>query len=246
MRYRDTVFGFLLGSLFYQLETGDGCDSGCYKNRMSLLYYCVLTLVMGRMALVAGLFQDRLVYYRERGSKVYGSLPYCLSVLLPRMPFTILNVLGFSLCMYPMTGLRSDHDHYGVFFVLMLLNGYCGLFIAYFIIAISSSTTVALSYFPAFLLFNMFYAGFVVYIPVMPDWQSSWIPYISIFRYSFQGLILNEFQHNGDLPESHRYINELGFDVISVQGCCGVLILFIAGLVTAFYLAVTFIDFEKR
>lgn len=236
----------MLGSLFYQLGTGEGCDESCYTDRTSLLYFCVLLLVMGRMTLVAGLFHDRLVYYRERGSGLYHSLPYCLSVLVPRMPITVLNVLCLSLCMYPMSGLRSDHAHYGVFFVVMLLNGFCGLFMAYCIVAISSSSTVALSYFPVFVVFNMFYAGNVVHFPVMPDWQSSWLPYISIFRYSFQGLVLNEFQHNGDLPESHAYINELGFDVISVQGCCGVLLLCIAGLMTAFYLAITYIDFEER
>jgi ATP-binding cassette subfamily G (WHITE) protein 2 (SNQ2) len=242
---RDVFNGFLLGSLYYQLDDGQGCDAGCYTDRMSLLYYSMLLLVMGRMSLVAGLFQDRLVFYRERGSRAYGSLPYCLSVLLPRMPITALNVLCYSLFLYPMTGLRGG-SHYCVFFVVLLLVGYCGLFLAYAVIAVSSSASVALSYFPAIMTFSMFYAGYVVYIPVMADWQRTWLPYLSMLRYAFQGLVLNEFQDNGDLPEAQEYINQLGFNVISIEGCCGALVIWNLLLVAVFCLAITYLNFEKR
>jgi hypothetical protein len=243
---RDSIVGFLFGSLFFALDTGADCDSNCYSNRLSLLYYCVLMSVMGRIAVVTGLFHDRLVFYRERASNAYGSLPYCLSVLLPRMLLCLPSVLSFALAMYPMTGLRTEQGRFGMFFLVMLLTHQCSLLMSYMIVAIASSSTVAISYFPAFLVFNMFYAGFVVYIPVMPDWQGSWIPYLSFFRYAFQGLVLNELQHNNNLPEGHDYINQLGFDTISLTGCCGALLLFMPLLFGTFYLAITYVDFEER
>jgi hypothetical protein len=59
-------------------------------------------------------------------------------------------------------------------------------------------------------------------------------------------MLRNEFQDNGDLPESHEYIDQLGFDFISVSGCCGIMFLFLAFYAAAFYVAIRYVDFEER
>ena len=213
---------------------------------MSLLYFSIMLMLMGQLDNIAILLNERLVFYRERGAKAYGALAYFISFFLLQLPILILNVLFYSIGMYPLTGLRSGAGRYGNFFFFMLMSAYCGMFMSYTIAAISKSTEVALSYFPACLIFNMFYAGYVVYIPSMDDWQGKFFPYISFFRYSFQGLVLNEFQDNSDLPDSHDYINMLGFDFISIAGCAAVMFLFLGFFASTFYLALRYVDFEER
>jgi hypothetical protein len=103
-----------------------------------------------------------------------------------------------------------------------------------------------MSYFPLYALFNMMFAGYLVYIPDLPHWLRAWAPYLSFMRYAFQGMVLNEFQDNSDLPEGHDYIDQLGFDFISIGGCFALILLFVALTAWAHYLALVYIDFEDR
>jgi hypothetical protein len=48
------------------------------------------------------------------------------------------------------------------------------------------------------------------------------------FLNAFQGMVLNEFLGNSDLPEGHDYIDQLGFDFISIDGCFTLVLLFLA------------------
>lgn len=240
------VVGFFYGSVFYQLDTGDGCDSACYEDRESLLFFSIILMLISHMDDISSLMQDRLIFYRERGAKAYGTFAYFISVFLLQIPILTLNVLFYSVGLYPLTGLRAGASHYGYFFFFMLVSNYCGMFLACAVAAISKTTEVALSIFPVALTFNFVYAGYLIAIPTMDDWQGKWLPYLSFFRYAFQGMILNEFQDNGNLPESHHYIDQLGFDFISVSGCCGILLLYFGLFMAAFYLALKYVDFEER
>jgi ABC-type multidrug transport system permease subunit len=240
------VVGFFYGSVYYQLDTGDGCDENCYTDRMSLMYFSVMLMLMGQLDSISIVIEDRLVYYRERGAKAYSPFAYYLSTFLIQIPTLVLNVLFYSIGMYTLTGLRAGASYYGYFFFLMLFASYCGMFLAYTAASVSRTTEVALSCFPAVFAFNMLYAGYLVYIPAMEEWQKTWLPYLSFFRYAFQGLVLNEFRNNDDLPESHEYIDRLGFDFISVGGCCAILTLFVGIFANFYYLAIRYVDFEER
>lgn len=155
-------------------------------------------------------------------------------------------MLVFSVGAYAVSGLRAGPGHYGYFFLLMLLTSVCCMFLALTAAALSKTTEIALSYFPLVHTFNMFYAGYVVAIPSMQDWQGKWLPYLTFVRFCFQGLVLNEFQDNEDLPASHQYINDLGFDFISREGCCAILLLFMGFYAVTLFLALKYVNLEER
>jgi ABC-type multidrug transport system permease subunit len=238
--------GLFYGTVFYQLDTGKACDESCYQDRMSLLYFGMLLMLMGQLDNLPILIDDRLIYYREHGAKAYSPLAYYLSTFLLQLPLMAVNVLCYSLCMYPMTGLRAGARHYAYFFFFMLFSCYCSMLMTYTCAALAKTTEVALGYFPAPFAFNLLYAGYLVFIPAMEDWQKVWMPYLSYFRFAFQGLVLNEFQNNDDLPDSHFFIQRLGFNFISVEGCAGVLLIFLGFFAVTYYLAIRFVDFEER
>ena len=67
------------------------------------------------------------------------------------------------------------------------------------------------------------YAGYLIFIPNLSV-VCNWVPYIAAFRYALQGLVLNEFQDNDELPSGQYYIEMMGYDTISVQACLGILL----------------------
>ena len=193
---------------------------------------------------IGALLLDRLVFYRERGAKAYGSFSYWLSLTIPVLLFQIPLTIIYTALIYFMAGLRDGH--YGFYFLILLLCNYICMYTAYVCAAISSSTQVALSIFPIALALNVLYAGFLIYIPNMPGVEGTWLPYVFFYRYAFQGLVLNELQDNDDLSLSHSYISELGFDNLSVSGCTAILLIYLVCFAISFYLALRFIDFEQR
>ena len=92
----------------------------------------------------------------------------------------------------------------------------------------------------------MYFAGFAIYIPQMPVWLGTWAPYITFMRWSFQALVLNEFQDNDNLPYAQSYINNLGFDTYTKEECIPFIILYLAVFSLALLLALRFVNFEKR
>lgn len=112
--------------------------------------------------------------------------------------------------------------------------------------AVSPSTQAALSFYPVALFVSVSFTGFLVYIPRFPDWLGSWAPYISFMRYSFQGLTLNEFNSNNNLPYGSEEVNELGFDTLTIDTCAGVMIIWILFYAMVFLCALRFINFEQR
>jgi ABC-type multidrug transport system permease subunit len=145
-----------------------------------------------------------------------------------------------------MVGLRSGSGPFFTFYVFMLVAAYVSLFLCYIIASIAPSSEVALSYFPICGLFILLYAGYAIYIPDMQSWQKAWAPCLSFYRFAFQGMVLNEFQNNSDLPDSHQYISDMGFDTISIQGCFAIIVLFLFAHAIGLYLVLKYVDFEER
>ena len=61
-----------------------------------------------------------------------------------------------------------------------------------------------------------------------------------------QGMVLNEFHDNFALPSGQYYIHMLGFQHISMGGCAGVMLLYIAFGGFALFAALKYVNFESR
>jgi len=233
----------LYGSIFFQLSTGS--DQSCYTNRLALLFFGVMDQLIGHIDLIGLLLNERLVFYRERGAKAYGPFSYWFSLLLPILSYQMLIVPFQTILIYFMAGLRDGH--FGIYSLIVVLSNFVSFFVSGFSASVSSSTQVALSFYPAFVLFNAFYAGFIVYLPNLAGFEGKTLPYAVFFRYAFQGLVLNEFKGNDDLPKASSYLDSMGFNrEFSLGGCVGMILIFLGFFAAAFYLALRFVDFEQR
>ena len=240
MRY--IIVATFYGSIFLNLS--DGTDSTAYFSRMSIFFFSLMFLIMTHQSSIPGMITNRLLFYRERGANAYGALPYWVSTWVTQVPLVFSSTLGFSLVLYWMVGFRAGA--FGYFFYFTFAISLCGLFFSQFLAAVSQSSQMALTITPLFLLIIILFAGFIVAIPAFPAWLAYWGPYISFMRWAYQGLVLNEFDGNTDLPLGSQYISMQGFQDQSKEDCAAILFGFIVGMCLSVLMALKYINFEKR
>lgn len=236
--------GLFYGSIFYHLKNGTATDD--YTNRLSLLFFCLMFIVLGHQQAIPALFEDRLVFYRERGARAYGALPYWFSSWFLQIPLIFVNVLVFSAIVYGMANLSNCGGCYGFFFGTLFLCSVTGLFMAQVIASLAPSAQAAISLFPVALFFTVAFAGYIVYIPEFDKWLRVWAPYGSFMRWGFQALVLNELADNGDLPDGQSYIDNLGFESYSKNHCISIIPVFSIAFALVLLCTLKYINFEKR
>lgn len=195
---------------------------------------------------IAELQQSRLVYYRERGSKLYDAFPYWISLWFLQLPLVFINVTTYASIVYNMSGLRNSAGSFIFFIVILFLTSMCGLFVCQLVASLAPSSATALSFFPVSLFFTVAFAGYIVYIPQFPSWLGDWGPYASFMRYSLEALVLNEFVDNDNLPFENSYIDSLGYNSLTKEDCVPILIMFVLLHAIAVFLSLKFINFEER
>jgi ABC-type multidrug transport system permease subunit len=202
--------------------------------------------MVGHQQSIAMLHQDRLVFYRERSANAVGTIAYWFSTFIIQIPLTVINIVIFCAIEYYLAGLKKTASAFGLFVYIMVFSSLCGLFVCYFVSAISPTIQVALNFFPLVLFFTVAFAGFIINLPQFPPWLGTWAPYLSFMRYSLQALALNEFEDNNKLPLGSRYLATLGFDTLQLPQITSIIFLFIAFYALIFLLALAHISFEKR
>jgi ABC-type multidrug transport system ATPase subunit len=240
--FRHIFVGLLYGTVFYQLSTGT--ENASYTDRLAVMFFSLIFMILGHQQAIPALFEDRLIFYRERGARAYGALPYWISSWFLQIPLVAMNVFVFSLIVYYMVGLTSGG--FGLFFGVMVLTSWTGLFNCQLIAAVSPSSQSAISGFPVALFFTITFAGYMIFIPSFPDWLGTWAPYISFMRFSFQALVVNEFKDNDDLPYGNAYIDTLGFEDYSAQTCAPIPLIFMSFFAIVLLYALKCINFEER
>ena len=235
---RHIAVGLFYGSIFYNLGDDD------YTERMSVMFFALMFMVLGHQQAIPALFEDRLLFYRERGAHAYGALPYWISSFYLQLPLGMINTLVFSGIVYSMCGFVEGH--FGPFWLIMMLESWTGLFSCQLIAALSPTGQAAINFFPVSLFITVTFAGFIVYIPSFPLFLRCWAPYVSFMRWGFQAMFLNEFSGNGDLTQSDYFIDELGFGGYGRDYCISVIPVFTAVFAALVLLSLKYVNFEER
>lgn len=240
---RYIAIALFYGTVYYQLPNGD--SSNAYNNRLAIIFFSLLLVLMGHQEDIPSNLEDRLLFYRERAASAYGSLAYWLSSVLITVPYSSFMVFLYSLVVYWMIGFRPDLQRFGYFVYIMIVTDIIGYMVCQLVSNLSSSAEIAMSFFPVAMFFATAFEGFIVYLPQFPDWLG-WGGYVSYMRFSFQALVLNEFQDNPKLPLASSYLSLLGFHSFDRADCAGLLWVFVVmHTLASFYCLIRF-NFEKR
>ena len=239
---RNVIIGTFLGSIYYKQPTGT--DSSSYTNRMALIFFSLLANFVSHQEVIPIMFHDRLLFYRERGAKAYGALPYWISSWIIRIPLCAINSALFCACVYNLTGLRAGG--FSFFYLIITFHSFTSSFLCQFVANINPSAATAISNMSMFLFMNIMFAGYIIFIDDMAEFLGTWAPFVSFYRYSFQALVRNEFDDNSDLPLGSVYVDNMGFDSLDKETCFSILLVMLLFYATSGFLALRFINFEER
>ena len=238
---RNIFVALFFGSVYFHMATG--LQAPLYTNRLALLFFCTTFQMMTHQKAVPLMFQDRLQFYRERGSGSTAALPFWRSVTYLQIPAMFIDTLMFSVILWSMAELSGS---FRFFWGSLFLTSVTGFVMAQLVAAVSSSAMTAASLYLIFIFWMISFSGFLVFIPEFSYWLRVWAPYTSYLRWCFQGLVLNEFDGNDSLPLGQIYINNLGFSSFSHEHCVSMLPVFLGIMCVLTVSALHFISFERR
>ena len=195
------VLGLLAGTIFF----GQGDISEPLVNQHSgyllsdslnvtkIFFIFVLNSMMGNLQRIPTLCDNNSLYRREQASSAYTAAAYWVSILISDIPLIVLTHtiqigIMFLLCKFPLT-----ISYFAYLYFNTLMANMVSFYFAQFLALSTQSAEMAFLLFPLTLMFFLLFAGFAVPIDKLPDaW--SWAPFVSYARYSFEGLVVNEFE----------------------------------------------------
>jgi len=190
---RHIITAFFFGSIYYNLSSSQVLE------RTSLAFFTCLFAVMGHQQSIPIVFDERLLFYRERAAKIYGDFSYFITGGVAIFPLNMIYILLYVSALYFLTGFRRDFEHFLFFYIVTAMTSACGLFYCQLLAALCPSQQAAITLFPATLFFFIAFAGYIIFIPSLPEWLECWAPSVSFVRWSFQALVINEFKDNSDV-----------------------------------------------
>lgn len=159
-----------------------------------------MNVTMNAIQNVILIFPDeRPVFLREVNNNMYKVGPYFWAKISSELPFSILMPSTFGCIVYFTVGLNPTAGHFFVFLLTLILiynssSGYSLIISASF-----ANKQVAVTLTPVLIIPFMLFAGFFVASSSIPVFLKEF-EYLSIFKYGYQALMMNEFHDNKNFP----------------------------------------------
>ncbi|XP_043721818.1 ABC transporter G family member 5-like [Telopea speciosissima] len=190
------IVGLVLGSIFYNLKD----DFSGAEERVGLFAF-VLTFLLSCCTEALPIFlQEREIFMKETSCGSYRVSSYVIANGLVFLPFLLILAFLFSAPLYWLVGLNRSFTAFMYFLLLIWLILYtansvvvcCTALVPNFIIGNSVISGVMGSFF--------LFSGYFIPKSGMPKY---WVlmHYISLFKYPFEGFLINEFSGKGKCLE---------------------------------------------
>lgn len=183
----------LIVMIFFRLGKGENA----IIDRNGCLFYITNSMVNTNMQTNLLVFtKEKPIFYKEQDNKMYRVLTYFMSKTLGEIPFIFFSALIMFFICYFLTGLNEDSFiNYINFIIIVFLTGYAGSSFAIFMSCIIDKAEIAPAIFPILIFTQTLTSGYFVSQKDIPAIFSPFF-YISIFRYSYQSLAINEYTNN--------------------------------------------------
>ncbi|XP_051149198.1 ABC transporter G family member 7 [Andrographis paniculata] len=215
VRARMSVASALIfGSVFWRM----GRSQTSIQDRMGLLQVTAINTAMAALTKTVGVFpKERAIVDRERAKGSYSLGPYLLSKLLAEIPVGAAFPLLFGTVLYPMTRLHPTMARFGKFCGLVTIESFAASAMGLTVGAMVPTTEAAMALGPSLMTVFIVFGGYYVNSENTPI-IFRWIPHVSLIRWAFQGLCLNEFtglkfehQNSYDIQSGEQALNRLSF-----------------------------------
>lgn len=186
------IAGLVLGSIFYQLK-----DNLIGAEERVGLFAFILTFLLSCTTEALPIFlQERDILMKETSSGSYRVSSYAIANGLVYLPFLLILAILFSLPLYLLVGLNPNFMAFMHFLLLIWLILYTANSVVVCFSALVPNFIVGNSVISGVMGSFFLFSGYFISKNGMPDY---WIfmHYISLFKYPFEGFLINEFSGPG-------------------------------------------------
>ncbi|KAL5722101.1 ABC transporter G member 7 [Ranunculus cassubicifolius] len=217
----------IFGSVFWRM----GKSQTSVQDRMGLLQVAAINTAMAALTKTVGVFpKERAIVDRERAKGSYTLGPYLLSKLLAEIPIGAAFPLIFGTILYPMAGLHPILSRFGKFCGIVTVESFAASAMGLTVGAMVPTTEAAMALGPSLMTVFIVFGGYYINSENTPV-IFRWLPRVSLIRWAFQGLCINEFtslqfdhQQPIDIQTGEQVLDRLSFagtrirDTLMAQG----------------------------
>ncbi|KAM3328534.1 ABC transporter G family member 7 isoform X1 [Capsicum galapagoense] len=204
----------IFGSVFWRM----GRSQTSIQDRMGLLQVAAINTAMAALTKTVGVFpKERAIVDRERAKGSYALGPYLLSKLIAEIPVGAAFPLLFGGILYPMARLHPTISRFGKFCGIVTVESFAASAMGLTVGAMAPTTEAALALGPSLMTVFIVFGGYYVNSENTPV-IFRWIPRVSLIRWAFQGLCINEFsglqfehQNSYDIQSGEQALERLSF-----------------------------------
>ncbi|KOM28895.1 hypothetical protein LR48_Vigan609s002700 [Vigna angularis] len=204
----------IFGSVFWRM----GNSQTSIQDRMGLLQVTAINTAMAALTKTVGVFpKERAIVDRERAKGSYSLGPYLFSKLLAELPIGAAFPLMFGTVLYPMARLHPTLQRFGKFCGIITMESFAASAMGLTVGAMVPTTEAAMAVGPSLMTVFIVFGGYYVN-PENTPIIFRWIPNVSLIRWAFQGLSINEFsglqfdhQHSFDIQTGEQALERISF-----------------------------------
>ena len=185
------IFGLLLGSIFWQLpDTPGGAQS-----RAGVVFLALLFVGLNALATLGTKFDRKRIFLKQREASFYSAWTYLLSQAV----FDLLIELSKSICLmvplYLMAGLNLGGSGQRLLYAILIATfaSLTNISLTYFFVGIADDVNAAQGASGLVVIAFVLFTGFLKSPEILQKWLV-WIYWIDPLHYSFEALIINEFE----------------------------------------------------
>uniref|UniRef100_A0A7N0V9B0 ABC transporter domain-containing protein n=1 Tax=Kalanchoe fedtschenkoi TaxID=63787 RepID=A0A7N0V9B0_KALFE len=217
----------IFGSVFWKM----GRSQTSIQDRMGLLQVAAINTAMAALTKTVGVFpKERAIVDRERAKGSYALGPYLLSKLIAEIPIGAAFPLIFGSVLYPMARLHPTLSRFCNFCGIVTVESFAASAMGLTVGAMVPTTEAAMAVGPSLMTVFIVFGGYYVNAENTPI-IFCWLPRVSLIRWAFEGLCINEFrgllfdhQNSFDIQTGEQALEWLSFgtsrikDTIVAQG----------------------------
>lgn len=210
----------IFGSVFWRM----GFLQTAIQDRMGLLQVVAINTAMSALTKTVNVFpKERQVVDRERAKNSYALGPYLLSKLIAEIPVGASFPLLFGSILYPMARLNPSLGRFGQFCGIITVEAFAASAMGLTVGAMAPTAEAAMALGPSLMTVFIVFGGYYVNSENTPA-VFRWIPRVSLIRWAFQGLCLNEFrglkfehQNTYDLQTGEQALERMSFGKSTIK-----------------------------
>ncbi|EGC35111.1 hypothetical protein DICPUDRAFT_55375 [Dictyostelium purpureum] len=187
-RFFQAVFmGCVVGSLFVDMSLSHA-DA---RNRLGLIYFSMVLHIWTTIGSVEEFYTLRGIFDDQKDGKYYRNFPYFITLVITKIPISLIESLLFSICCYWIAGFRARADSFFIFVLGLALTNVIAQGIFQVTSVFASTQLLASLICPAIVVLFMIMCGYMKPIPEIGGWWI-WLNALSPLRYVIDMLASNE------------------------------------------------------